>query len=191
MKKGLLGLASGLLAVTTALPAMAWNPPSWLAPIVIEEVTSQFYTTSPGSIQPLPAAPFPTRNAGSMFVQTAELRVQGTGEAIGTSHALCTIVTDGRSRFEPGPNPPFFGTITPIVPPDPVALAQCSQTLRLPQGDLLLGGLLDQYAFEAFQPAKYAIVGGTGLFKLARGSVTITQVIFPHTARIEIRLFVI
>ena len=69
-----------------------------------------------------------------------------------------------------------------------MALAQLQQTLRLKDGNLPIQGLLDEYAFEAFKPASLAIVGGTGAYSGAQGSATTTQVVFPHTARIEIEL---
>jgi hypothetical protein len=98
------------------------------------------------------------------------------------------IVTDGRSTFTPNNTPPFFGEIAPINPPKQIALSQCQQTLRLADGDIQLAGLLEQYSFEAFVPATYAVVGGTGRYEGARGSARITQVVFPHTARVEVSL---
>lgn len=183
-------IAATVLVLVAIGALVAFNRPAEAQHhyMVLEEVTTQFYNVEPGAIVPLPPAPFPVRNAGSNLVFTADLNNTVTGETVGTSHATCLIVTDGRSEFVPGPNPPFFGDVIPINPPEQVALAQCQQTLRLSHGDIILSGLLDEYAFEAFQPASYAIVGGTGLYSRARGSATITQVVFPHTSRIEINL---
>ncbi len=180
--------------------------------LVYDEITTQFYQIGSGRVIPVPAPgmnvigfvswmirrrmgltakdsmpPMPTRSAGGNLSFTADLKDQ-SGAVVGTSHVMLIIVTDGRSAFVPGPNPPFFGDIKRIKPPKPVAQAAWQQTLILADGTLQLQGLLEEHSFELFEPAHCAVIGGTGAYVGARGEATVTQVVFPHTARLEISL---
>jgi hypothetical protein len=65
-------------------------------------------------------------------------------------------------------------------------LASCEITFRLPQGDLVAGGTLDVTALEKAEPARLAILGGTDLFKRARGTVTLEQPSVPAFDRFTV-----
>ncbi len=181
--------------------------------LVFDEIITQFYQIGSGRVIPLPAPgpnligflwwgirrqlglipkeampPAPVRAAGGNLTFTADLKDAQTGEVVGASHAFLLIVTDGRSQFITGPNPPFFGDLKVNRPPRPEAWAAWQQTLRLKDGTLQLQGLLEEHSFEAFQPAECAVIGGTGAYIGARGAAKVVQVIFPHTARLEIEL---
>jgi hypothetical protein len=68
-----------------------------------------------------------------------------TTRSIGRSELVCTFVDSGRSRV-------------------------CRGTYFLPRGTLVVGGSLRFYQFY-----NLAVVGGTGLFDNARGTLTITR----------------
>lgn len=182
--------------------------------IILDEVTTQFYQIGSGRVIPLPAPgfnpisfglfmlrqkmgmlpkdalpPMPQRSAGGNLVQTSDLIDPQTKQKVGTSHLMLYIMTDGRSKFVPSQNPPFFGDIQKTDDkPHNYGLASWYQVVRLNDGDIIINGLLDEAAFEKFESQTAAIVGGTGAYIGAKGQVKATQVIFPHTARLEIEL---
>jgi hypothetical protein len=65
-------------------------------------------------------------------------------------------------------------------------LASCEITFRLPQGDIVAAGTLDVTALEKAEKAQLAIVGGTDLFKRARGTVTLQQPSVPAFDRFTV-----
>lgn len=100
------------------------------------------------------------------------------GPPIGEALGVCTFVTVD-IELPPGP---------PNTAPLPVdeREASCDLTFQLPQGDIVAGGILDVTALEAGEPAKLAIVGGTDLFKRARGTVTLQQPSEPAFDRFKV-----
>ena len=75
----------------------------------------------------------------------ARLLERGTGNTIGRSELLCTFVDSGRSR-------------------------SCRGTYILPKGKLVVGGSLLYRQFYDL-----AVLGGTGLYDNARGTLTVTR----------------
>jgi hypothetical protein len=82
---------------------------------------------------------------GDEEIIRSRLLERGTGKTIGRSELVCTFVDSGRSRV-------------------------CRGTYILPKGDLAVGGSLLYRQFYDL-----AVVGGTGLYDNARGSVTVTR----------------
>ena len=82
---------------------------------------------------------------GDTEIVRARLLERGTGKTIGRSELVCTFVDSGRSRV-------------------------CRGTYILPKGKLVVGGSLLYRQFYDL-----AVVGGTGLYDNARGTVTVTR----------------
>jgi hypothetical protein len=82
---------------------------------------------------------------GDQEIIRARLLERGTGATIGRSELLCTFVDSGRSR-------------------------SCRGTYILPKGKLVVGGSLLYRQFY-----ELAVLGGTGLYDNARGTLTITR----------------
>lgn len=93
---------------------------------------------------------------GDTEIVRARLLERGTGKTIGRSELVCTFVDGGRSRV-------------------------CRGTYILPKGRLVVGGSLLYRQFY-----EMAVVGGTGLYDNARGTLTVTR-----TARRPIRDLVV
>jgi hypothetical protein len=94
-----------------------------------------------------------------------------TGELLGD----CRFIRwdDDRERV-PGPIPGGPG----LIVPDPTLedrLGSCTLTLRLPQGDLVAGGTLDITHLEAADQVTVPIVGGSGTYRQANGTITLQQ----------------
>jgi hypothetical protein len=85
------------------------------------------------------------KSPGDMEVSSSRVFQRGTGTTIGRSELVCTFVDGGRSRG-------------------------CRGTYTLPKGKLVVGGSLLYRQFYDL-----AVVGGTGLYDNARGSVTVTR----------------
>jgi hypothetical protein len=49
----------------------------------------------------------------------------------------------------------------------------CSAALALDDGQIILNGLADTATFYSGQPVDFALTGGTGRYRLARGTVTV------------------
>jgi hypothetical protein len=82
---------------------------------------------------------------GDQEIIRARLLERGTGNTIGRSELVCTFVDSGRSR-------------------------SCRGTYILPKGKIVVGGsLLYQQFYEL------AVLGGTGLYDNARGTLTVTR----------------
>jgi hypothetical protein len=82
---------------------------------------------------------------GDVEVVRVRLLERGTGTVIGRGELVCTFVDNRRGRV-------------------------CRGTYMLPKGTLVVGGSLRYRQFY-----NLAVVGGTGLFDNARGSVTVTR----------------
>jgi hypothetical protein len=93
---------------------------------------------------------------GDTEVVRVRLLERGTGAAIGHSELVCTFVDGRRARV-------------------------CRGTYVLPKGTLVVGGSLLYRQFY-----ELAVVGGTGLYDNARGSLTVTR-----TARRPVRNLVV
>ena len=89
---------------------------------------------------------------GDIEVVRARLTERGTGTVIGRSELVCSFVDDVRSRV-------------------------CRGTYILPKGRIVVGGSLMYRQFYDL-----AVVGGTGLYDNARGTMTLTR-----TARKPVR----
>jgi hypothetical protein len=57
--------------------------------------------------------------------------------------------------------------------------AQCQISAMLPAGQIVFAGLMDIDALEAARPVIMPVVGGTGAFRRARGTVTLQQPSIP------------
>jgi hypothetical protein len=93
---------------------------------------------------------------GDTEVVRVRLHERGTGTTIGHSELVCTFVDGRRARV-------------------------CRGTYVLPKGTLVVGGSLLYRQFY-----ELAVVGGTGLYDNARGSLTVTR-----TARRPVRNLVV
>jgi hypothetical protein len=93
---------------------------------------------------------------GDMEIVRVRLLERGTLQTIGRAELVCTFVDSRRSRV-------------------------CRGTYVLPRGKLVVGGSLLYRQFYDL-----AVVGGTGLYDNARGSVTVTR-----TARKPVRNLVV
>ena len=82
---------------------------------------------------------------GDQEIIRSRLLERGTGKTIGRSELLCTFVDSGRSR-------------------------SCRGTYILPKGKLVVGGSLLYRQFYDL-----AVLGGTGLYDNARGTLTVTR----------------
>ena len=82
---------------------------------------------------------------GDQEIIRSRVLERGTGTTIGRSELLCTFVDSGRSR-------------------------SCRGTYILPRGKLVIGGSLLYRQFYDL-----AVLGGTGLYDNARGTVTVTR----------------
>jgi hypothetical protein len=82
---------------------------------------------------------------GDVEVVRVRLLERGTATVIGRGELVCTFVDNRRARV-------------------------CRGTYMLPKGTLVVGGSLRYRQFY-----NLAVVGGTGLFDNARGSVTVTR----------------
>jgi hypothetical protein len=89
---------------------------------------------------------------GDQEIIRARLLERGTGQTIGRSELVCTFVDSGRSR-------------------------SCRGTYILPKGKIVVGGSLLYLQFY-----ELAVLGGTGLYDNARGTLTVTR-----TARKPVR----
>ena len=87
----------------------------------------------------------PGVSPGDQEIIRARLLERGTGNTIGRSELLCTFVDSGRSR-------------------------SCRGTYILPKGKLVVGGSLLYRQFY-----ELAVLGGTGLYDNARGTLTVTR----------------
>ena len=82
---------------------------------------------------------------GDMEISSSRVFQRGTGTRIGRSELVCTYVDSVRSRG-------------------------CRGTYSLPKGDLVVDGSIRYRQFYDL-----AVVGGTGLYDNARGTVTVTR----------------
>jgi hypothetical protein len=82
---------------------------------------------------------------GDIEVVRARLLERGTGTVIGRSELVCSFVDETRSRV-------------------------CRGTYHLPKGKLVVGGSLMYRQFYGL-----AVVGGTGRYDNARGTMTLTR----------------
>jgi hypothetical protein len=82
---------------------------------------------------------------GDVEIVRARLRERGTGKTIGRSELECTFVDSVRSRV-------------------------CRGTYILPRGRIVVGGSILYRQFY-----ELAVLGGTGLYDNARGTLTITR----------------
>ena len=82
---------------------------------------------------------------GDQEIVRARLLERGTGTTIGRSELDCTFVDSGRSR-------------------------SCRGTYILPKGNIVVGGSLLYRQFYGL-----AVLGGTGLYDNARGTLTVTR----------------
>ena len=82
---------------------------------------------------------------GDMEIVRLRLRERGTGNTIGRAELVCTFVDSVRSRV-------------------------CRGTYILPKGKIVVGGSIMYRQFY-----ELAVLGGTGLFDNARGTLTITR----------------
>ena len=82
---------------------------------------------------------------GDQEIIRARLLERGTGATIGRSELVCTFVDSGRSR-------------------------SCRATYILPKGKLVVGGSILYRQFYDL-----AVLGGTGLYDNARGTLTVTR----------------
>ena len=82
---------------------------------------------------------------GDMEISSSRVFQRGTGTLIGRSELLCTFTDRVRSR-------------------------SCRGTYSLPKGDLVVDGSIRYRQFYDL-----AVVGGTGLYDNARGTVTVTR----------------
>ena len=85
------------------------------------------------------------RSAGDMEVVRARLLQRGSLDVLGRSELVCTFVDAGRSRV-------------------------CRGTYILPKGKIVVGGSILYSQFYDL-----AVLGGTGLYDNARGTLTITR----------------
>jgi hypothetical protein len=85
------------------------------------------------------------KSPGDMEVVSSRVFQRGTGARIGRSELLCTFVDSVRSR-------------------------SCRGTYTLPKGKLVVGGSILYRQFYDL-----AVLGGTGLYDNARGTVTVTR----------------
>ena len=85
------------------------------------------------------------RSPGDMEVVRSRLLQRGTLDVIGRSELVCTFVDAGRSRV-------------------------CRGTYILPKGKIVVGGSILYSQFYDL-----AVLGGTGLYDNARGTLTITR----------------
>jgi hypothetical protein len=93
---------------------------------------------------------------GDSEVIRSVLVQRGTRDAIGRGELVCTFVDNGRARV-------------------------CRGTYALPKGDIIVGGSMLYRQFYDL-----AILGGTGLYDNARGTMTVTR-----TARRPVRDMVV
>ncbi|MDQ3067175.1 MAG: hypothetical protein M3R12_08520 [Actinomycetota bacterium] len=84
-------------------------------------------------------------SAGDMEIVRTQLRERGTLKVIGRGELVCTFVDSLRSRV-------------------------CRGTYALPRGKIVVGGSILYRQFYDL-----AVLGGTGLYDNARGSLTITR----------------
>jgi hypothetical protein len=82
---------------------------------------------------------------GDQEIIRARLLQRGTRTTIGRSELVCTFVDSGRSR-------------------------SCRGTYILPKGTIVVGGSLQYRQFYGL-----AVLGGTGLYDNARGTLTVTR----------------
>ena len=82
---------------------------------------------------------------GDQEIIQARLFERGTGTTIGRSELVCTFVDSGRSR-------------------------SCRGTYILPKGKIVVGGSILYRQFYDL-----AVLGGTGLYDNARGTLTVTR----------------
>lgn len=87
----------------------------------------------------------PGTSPGDMEVVRTVLVQRGTMDTIGRAELLCTFVDSGRSRI-------------------------CRGTYILPKGKLVVGGSILYRQFYDL-----AVLGGTGLYDNARGTLTVTR----------------
>ena len=85
------------------------------------------------------------KSPGDMEIIRQRLLDRRTQRPIGRAELMCTFVDSGRSRI-------------------------CHGTYFMPKGKLVVGGSLEYRQFYDL-----AVVGGTGLYDNARGSVTVTR----------------
>ena len=96
---------------------------------------------------------------GDQEIIRARLLERGTGTTIGRSELVCTFVDSGRSR-------------------------SCRGTYILPKGKIVVGGSLLYRQFY-----ELAVLGGTGLFDNARGTLVVTRIgVRPVRDRMVFRL---
>jgi hypothetical protein len=159
--------------------------------IITDETPNRIVLNPPGTVPPVVVTPLPnppvqgaagvgddllidsTLYRNATFVNPPQApfpTFQPVGEPIGDVIGDCTFV-----RVE----------LTPDRTVDD-RLASCEITFRLPQGDIVAAGTLDVTALEKADPAQLAIVGGTDLFKRARGTVTLEQPSVPAFDRFTV-----
>jgi len=163
--------------------------------LVFKEVTSQFYFIE----NPVTYPSYPGRGAGNEIVFTGELFDEGGGPLRGTNHGFCLTVSDAKTRVT-GAEGPGIGVPFPTPDAPPRSLAQCQQTLVLPDGQIHLEGFFDQLAFEGDCAQRLleqfcsgaaqvlAVTGGTGAYQGAAGQATLTQVEYPDVVRLVVEL---
>ncbi|MBA3582851.1 MAG: hypothetical protein H0W44_10430 [Gammaproteobacteria bacterium] len=104
----------------------------------------------------------PGRGVGDTLIFDNILINQTTGQVEGTKSNDCDTIWQDPSNGD------FW--------------SWCEETIYLSNGTLVVRGLFNEIAFEAFQPQTVFIVNGTGYWKKALGYETIQQVRFPDQA---------
>lgn len=156
---------------TTSTVVIELDPPCRPLERTYLEQGVQFYQV-PDDRNPM------ARGAGDLLTSTSALVEPDTAARLGTSHAFFLTVSDNADQ------PPYW--------------AQASQSNRLvPEGGppdgaarpvIHMGGIFNQTEFEAFVPQVFSINGGTGPYAGAHGQVTVQQVLFPATFRMDVEL---
>jgi len=181
-------LAAGGLSAVTA----QGTRPATTEAFTLKEVTTQFYF---GETPAYPRAP--GRGAGNEIFFTGDL-LRG-GRRAGINRGQCTTVADTNSRVL-NPEGPGTGVPTPTPDQPPRNVAMCTQTLELDGDRIQAQGLLDQTGFEgdcaqrlteqfcAGTTETISIVGGTGRYAGATGTIRLTQVEYPDVIRLQVTL---
>lgn len=116
----------------------------------------------------------PGFSAGDRTVQAEDLFAAGRDTPVGSLGAECVIV---RVHSQDAPS---------VATDERTGDALCTTSLQLPEGQLVLGGLVDLAEVAAGRPFSQAVLGGTGAFVNSRGHAVITPA--PKTDRITVIL---
>jgi hypothetical protein len=125
--------------------------------------------------QPDRPTPTPAEHRFVLVDHTGPTHLQDSapnGPSVGDRYTFSEWITQNGRRVGTG-----GGTCTLVAVTDTATTQQCVITAALARGQLDVAGLATYSSTAAPHPVRYAITGGTGDYRTARGEVTVTPIV--------------